>query len=76
MTRDHVAAEIKAELGRNDQTQRDLARALGWTEVKLSRRLRGTVAWTLDEIELIASTLDIPRSQLIDPPLRHRRAVS
>lgn len=75
MARDHVAAEIKAELGRNDQTQRDLARALGWTEAKLSRRLSGSVPWALEEVELIASVLDVPRSQLIDPPLRHRRAV-
>jgi transcriptional regulator with XRE-family HTH domain len=76
MLQDFVAGEVKAELGRQHQTQRDLARALGWTEIKLSRRLRGTVPWTLDEVEQVASVLDVPRSQLLDPPLQHRRATA
>lgn len=76
MVKDFVAAEIRAELGRQGRSQRDLARALGWTEVKVSRRLRGRVPWTVDDVELVASILDVPRSQLLDPPLQYRRAAS
>jgi transcriptional regulator with XRE-family HTH domain len=76
MLQDHVAAEIRAELGRRHQSQRHLARALGWTEVKLSRRLTGSVPWSIDDVELIASVLDVPRSQLLDPLPQHRRAAS
>lgn len=72
MLQDHVAGEIRAELGRRHQTQRDLARALGWTEVRLGRRLNGQVPWSIEDVELIASILDVPRSQLLDPPLQHR----
>lgn len=75
MLQDHVAGEVRAELGRRHQSQRALASALGWTEVRLGRRLNGQVAWSVDDIERIASVLDIPRSQLLDPPLQHRRAV-
>jgi transcriptional regulator with XRE-family HTH domain len=76
MIQDHVARAIRAELGLQGQTQRSLAKALGWTEAKLSRRITGDVPWTVEEVELIASALDIPRSQLLDPPLHQHRRVS
>jgi hypothetical protein len=60
-------AEIRAVLGQKHRSHADLARALQWTEAKLSRRLNGHVPWTVEDVELIGSILDVPRSQLLDP---------
>jgi transcriptional regulator with XRE-family HTH domain len=73
---DHISAEIRAELGRQHVSQKVLARALGWSQVKLSRRMSGRVPWAVADIESIASVLDVPRSQFLDPPVQYRRAVS
>ena len=67
MLQDSVTAEVRAELGRQNHSQRDLARALGWSEVRLSRRLRGSVPWSLGDVEKIAAELDVPVSRLLDP---------
>jgi transcriptional regulator with XRE-family HTH domain len=62
-----VAAEVRAEMARQRRSQTDLAGALNWTQVFLSRRLTGTVAFTTDEIEAVAGELGIPLSQLVAP---------
>ena len=64
---DSVAAEIRAEMGRQAITQQELARRLGWAQSQLSRRLSGAIPWRTDEIERIARALDIPVSQLTSP---------
>jgi len=73
MIQENVTAEVRAEIGRQDLSQEALAKALGWESSKLRRRLKGRVSWSVDEIERIAAILDVPRSQLLDPPIRHRR---
>lgn len=62
-----VAAEIRAEMGRQDISQAGLAAELGWAQSQLSRRLRGLVAFSTDEIERIALWLDVPIRQLVSP---------
>jgi transcriptional regulator with XRE-family HTH domain len=67
MLQDHVSAEIRAELARRSQSQERLAQSLGWTLSKLNRRLKGRVPWAVADVELVALTLGVPQSQLLDP---------
>jgi ribosome-binding protein aMBF1 (putative translation factor) len=76
MIQENVSREVRAEIGRRDLSKEGLAKALGWEPSKLRRRLSGQVPWSVDDVELIASVLDVPRAQLLDPPLQTRRAAS
>lgn len=60
-----VAAEVRAELGRQQITQHQLAARLGWAPALLSRRLTGRTPLRTDDIERIAQVLGVPLSQLI-----------
>lgn len=60
-----VASEIRAEMARQRRSQQELARALGWTQPFISRRLTGSVALSTDEIERIAEVLSVPVDQLV-----------
>ena len=62
-----AAAEVRAEMARQRLSQTDLATTLNWTQVFLSRRLTGTVAFSTDEIERVASALGVPLGQLVAP---------
>lgn len=64
-----VAAEIVRCLRQQGLTQSDLCASVGWTDAFLSRRIVGRVSFSLDEIETIASALDVPRSQILNAPL-------
>lgn len=66
-----VSAEIRAELGRQRMSQRQLAEKLGIHPTLVSRRLRDGKdrSWTLDELEQIASVLGVSVEQLISPRL-------
>jgi predicted transcriptional regulator len=64
-----VIAEIRRRLAELDRSQTDLAAALGWSLPYLSRRLTGSVDFSLSDVEQIATALDIPRSQLLGAPL-------
>jgi len=66
MDQRYVASEIRAELGRQNLSQGNLATALGWTEAYLSRRLTGQVAFSLADIGAIARTLGVRASQFLD----------
>jgi transcriptional regulator with XRE-family HTH domain len=66
MDQRHVAAEIRAELGRQDLSQADLAASLGWTEAYVSRRLKGRVEFTLADVGAIARTLGVRPGRFLD----------
>lgn len=70
MDQRYVAAEIRAELGRQDLSHANLASSLGWTEAKLSRRLGGKVAFRLTDINAIARTLGVKPTQFLNAPKR------
>ena len=57
---EHVAREVRAELGRQRMTQGALAAALGRSEAYTTRRLSGEVAFKLDELEHVADILRVP----------------
>jgi transcriptional regulator with XRE-family HTH domain len=66
MDQRHIAAAIRAELGWQNLSQASLARALGWTEAFLSRRLIGEVPFTLADISAIADQLGVPPSKFLE----------
>lgn len=65
---EHVAAEIRAELGRQNRSQASFAVALGWGRAYFSRRMTSEIAFTVDEIDKIASELGVPLSNLMSVP--------
>jgi transcriptional regulator with XRE-family HTH domain len=65
-----VVAEVRAEMGRRRLSQEDLAAELGWTQEKVSRRLTGTVTFSTNEVEQVATALGIPLSQLVTPSVQ------
>lgn len=73
--RTHVAAEIRAEIARQSINQNELAAAAGLTKSTLSRRLIARTprdSFTVDELEAIAKTLNIPVQNLL--PAAHASA--
>jgi transcriptional regulator with XRE-family HTH domain len=49
------------------RTRGQLALILGLSMPSVSRRLKGDISFTIDELERIADWLDVPCSRLIDP---------
>jgi hypothetical protein len=54
-----VAAEVRAELGRQRKTATELGAQLGLSVQSASRRLSGTGDFSLDEVELICGWLGL-----------------
>lgn len=71
-TAEYVAAEVRAELGRQGHTSKWLAEQTGRSEVWASRHLRNAAEWSVDDLMDIADALDIPATQLL--PVRERAA--
>lgn len=65
-----VSAEIRAELGRQQKSQRWLAERIGIDQAVVSRRLAAVNArpWTTDEIDRIAGALGVPVDRLLGIP--------
>ena len=61
--------EIRAEMGRQKLSGVKLAEILGWSQQFTSRRLRGEIALTLDQLEQIARALRVSPEQFTDPPV-------
>jgi transcriptional regulator with XRE-family HTH domain len=62
---EHVAAEIRADLGRQGISQRQLAVRLGVSPMWVSGRLSGETAISLDDIVLMAAGLGRPVSYFL-----------
>jgi transcriptional regulator with XRE-family HTH domain len=60
-----VAAEVRAELGRAKISSSELARRLGRSHSYLYRRIRGEVAFDVEDLSAIATELDVPVSRFI-----------
>lgn len=61
-----VAAEIRAELARQQISGVRAAKSLGWTQNYISTRLRGVTPLSLDDLEAIAKLLEVPVSQFTE----------
>jgi transcriptional regulator with XRE-family HTH domain len=62
---DTVAAEVRAELGRQRVTGAELAKRLGVSGVWVSRRLSGHQSLTTDDLEAISTALAVPVSAFL-----------
>lgn len=62
---DRVAAEIRAELGRQGITALEIAQRLSVSRSWMSYRLTGQQVIDLDDVEKIAAALGVPISQLL-----------
>jgi transcriptional regulator with XRE-family HTH domain len=60
-----VAAEIRAEMGRQRKSQDDLADVLGIARSVISLRLNGHRPFKLAEVELLADYFGVPITSLI-----------
>ena len=61
---DVVIAEIKAEMARQDMSQAELGRRLGWAQTTVSKRLSRTVPFRAAELEQVAEALGVSLAQL------------
>lgn len=57
--RNVVGTQIRMLLARDQQTQTNLALALGVTQSQLSKRLRGTIPFDLDELVVVADYFNV-----------------
>jgi len=62
-----VAGEVRAEIARQRRTQGEVAVSAAWNHQYLSRRLTGFIAFSTDDIEVLAGVLRVPLGQLITP---------
>ncbi len=60
-----IAAEVRAEMFRQDVSQRDLADRIGWPQPRLARRLTAAVDFRVGELERIAEVLGVPVAQFL-----------
>jgi transcriptional regulator with XRE-family HTH domain len=65
-----VAAEVRAQLARRQFTGAALATAINKSEMYVSRRLRGDVAFDLIDLEQIAEFLGLKVAELLPTPER------
>lgn len=69
-SRQIVAAEVRAAMGRASITQGTLAAAIGMSRTSLSERLAGKRAFNTDHLAAIAHYLDVDVFSLLSPPER------
>lgn len=62
---DRVADEVRANMARARMTQTDLAGVLGLTQSAVSKRLRGKIAFSVDELEMVADALGVHPAVLL-----------
>jgi transcriptional regulator with XRE-family HTH domain len=60
VSRESVAAEVRAALARAQRSGRNVAAALGWTQPYMSRRLNGDRPFDVDDLTAIADELGVP----------------
>lgn len=60
-----MAAEIRAEMGRQKLSQVELAKKLGQAQPWVSRRINGSASLDLDDLESFAAALNVPTHKLL-----------
>lgn len=60
VSRESIAAEVRAQMARHRRSGRSVALEIGWNQAYLSRRLTGEIAFNTDELVAIAEVLDVP----------------
>lgn len=70
--RERISAEVRAHLARRRLHQSDLVAILGVNQGQISKRLRGHIPWTVDEVEALAEFFDVDVRDLVSPAGRIR----
>ena len=65
-----VAAEVRAEMGRQNLSQQVIGEALGMSRQNAGRRLNGIIPFDVSELEKIATLLGVPVAQFLKAPER------
>lgn len=67
--RNSIAAEVRAELARQQKTQRDVAEILGLPQQSVQMRLKGATPFRAEELAKLAVGLDVPVSRFFPSPV-------
>lgn len=67
---ERVAAEVRAEMGRQRVSQRKVGEILGLPQPQVSRRLSGLIAFNTAELGRLADAWGVPLSTFIGAPER------
>jgi len=65
-----IAGEVRAELARQQKTQRDVASILGLPQQSIQQRLAGKTPWRAEELATLADALGVPVSRFFAEPAR------
>lgn len=63
-----VAAEVRAEVGRQQLTHRGLAELLGLSQPQVTKRLNGVLPFDTAELDRVADVLGVPVDQFLVAP--------
>lgn len=61
-----IADEVRAEMARQRLSGVRAAKALGWTQNYIQRRLSGTVPFDVADLQAIADLLEVPVSKFFE----------
>lgn len=64
-TTQRIAANVRAEMARRQITQSAMSKETGLSQTAISRRLVGSIPFTVNELDRIADILTVPVSHLI-----------
>ena len=57
---------LKSKLTLRERTQRDLAKALGLSEVSTNKKVNGTIKFSLNEVKKIKEYLDLTNDEVVE----------
>lgn len=69
VSRESIAAEVRAQLARQRRSARSVALEIGWTQRYMARRVNGDVAFNVDDLAAIAEVLDVPVISFFQGPV-------
>jgi hypothetical protein len=69
VSRESIAAEVRAQLARRRRSARSAALELGWTQPYMSRRINGVVAFNVEDLAQLARLLDVPVISFFQGPV-------
>jgi cyanate lyase len=57
---------LKSKLSLRERTQRDLAKALGLSEVSTNKKVNGTIKFSLNEVKKIKEYLNLTNDEVVE----------
>jgi predicted XRE-type DNA-binding protein len=60
-----IATEVRAELARQQRTQREIGAIIGLPQASVQMRLKGITPFRAEELVMIADAIGVPISRLI-----------